>query len=457
VTRRERKPRAPRRKALPPAAMIALLREGNVSEFFARARMLEPADLADVLALADEDERVEIARLLPPDLTGEALIEMPQTEHAEDTLAALPAAQAAEIVGEMPDDDAADLLGELEPEQQQRILSAVDAAEREDVERLLEYDEESAGGLMTGAMVMVNRDETVREALESIRRQAEDVEDFSEIYVVDPDRRLAGILGFKRLVLGAPDRPVGEHMDEADVTVGPEMDQEEVARLMARYNVPSIPVVDADGRLLGRITFDDVSDVMEREATEDLLRFGGVSADEDLGARWFEAVKTRLPWLMVNLLTAFVAASVVGYFGNVVKALPALAAWMTMISGMGGNAGTQTLAVTVRRLALGLIPPNAFLSVVGKEVMVVLTCGLVNGIVIGLVAMAFRQPPMLALVIGLAMIGNLFVAGLVGASVPLVLERFKIDPAIASSVFVTAFTDTCGFALLLGIGGWILL
>jgi magnesium transporter len=445
------------RNPLPPKRMIELLRDGRVSEFLGRARMLDPADLADILALADEDERIEIAKLLPPDLTGEALIEMPEREHAEDTLAALSPEQAAGIVEEMPDDDAADILGELEPEQQRRILSAVDTEEREDVERLLRYDVETAGGLMTGAMVMVRDDQTVQEALESIREQAERVKDFTETYVVDQAGKLAGILGFKRLVLSPPERPVRELMDEPDVTVGPEMDQEEVARLMSRYNVPSIPVVDREGRLLGRITFDDVSDVVEEEATEDLLRFGGVSAEEDLGARWFEAVKTRLPWLFVNLLTAFVAASVVALFTNVVQALPALAAWMTIISGMGGNAGTQALAVTVRRLALGLIAPAAFLSVIGKEVMVGLACGIANGVVTALVAMAFHQPPMLGVVICLAMTGNLFVAGFAGAFIPLLLERFKVDPAIASSVFVTTFTDVCGFALLLGLGGWLLL
>ncbi len=441
----------------PPQALIALLREGKVSEFLARARLLEAADLADVLALADEDERVEIAKLLPPDLTGEALVEMPGEEHAEATLAALSPQQAADIVQEMPDDDAADILGELAPEQQQRILSQVDFEERTTVERLLEYQEDTAGGLMTGAMVTVRQDDTVRDAVESIRRQAEEIEDFSETYVVDDARRLTGVLGFKRLVLSAPERPVRDLMEEPGVTVGPEVDQEEVARLMARYNVPSIPVVDRNGRLLGRITFDDVSDVVEEEATEDLLRFGGVSAEEDLGARWFEAVKTRLPWLFVNLLTAFVAAAVVAVFTNVVRALPALAAWMTIISGMGGNAGTQTLAVTVRRLALGLIAPTAFVAVIGKEVMVGLACGVANGVVVALAALAFRQPPMLGVVVCLAMVGNLFVAGFAGAFIPLLLERFRIDPAIASSVFVTTFTDVCGFALLLGLGGWLLL
>ena len=437
--------------------LIALLREGRVGEFLGRARTLDATDLADVLALADDNERVEIATLLPPELTGEALIEMPDQEHAEDTLAALSPQQAADIVQEMPDDDAADILGELPKEQQQRILSQVDFEERITVERLLVYKEDTAGGLMTGAMVTVGQHETVREALESIRKQAEEVEDFTETYVVDEQRRLAGVLGFKQLVLSPPERLVRELMQEAEVTVGPEMDQEEVARLMARYNVPSIPVVDRERRLLGQITFDDVTDVVEEEATEDLLRFGGVSAGEDLGARWFEAVKTRLPWLFVNLLTAFVAAAVVAVFTNVVRALPALAAWMTIISGMGGNAGTQTLAVTVRRLALGLIAPSAFMRVIGKEVMVGLACGVANGIVVGLVAMAFHQPAMLGVVVCLAMVGNLFVAGFAGAFIPLLLERFRIDPAIASSVFVTTFTDVCGFALLLGLGGWLLL
>ncbi|HJR34123.1 MAG TPA: magnesium transporter [Gemmatimonadales bacterium] len=445
------------RKPPTPERLIALLRDGQVSEFLAHARMLEPADLADVLALADDDERVEIAKLLPPDLTGEALVSMPDLEHAEDTLAALTTEEAAEIVGELRDDDAADILGGLEPEQQQRILSAVEPEERRTVERLLGYDEESAGGLMTAEMVTVGENETVRDALESIRKQAEDVEDFAEIYVIDAARHLLGILGFKQLVLGAPDRHVRGLMQEPDVTVGPEMDQEEVARLMARYNVPSIPVVDRDGRLLGRITFDDVSDVVEMEATEDLLRFGGVSATEDLGARWFEAVKTRLPWLMVNLITASAAGAVVAYFQPNLTRVIALTIWMPVIAGMGGNTGTQALAVTVRRLALGLISEGDFRRVITKEALVGVTNGLALGVLATLVALLTGRTPMFGLLIFLAMTGNLLVAGFAGAAIPLLLKRFSIDPAIASSVFVTAFTDVCGFALLLGLGGMLLL
>lgn len=442
---------------LPPDAMIALLREGQVSEFLARARLLEPADLADVLAQADEHERIEIVKLLPPDLTGEALIEMPDEEHAEETLAALPAEHAAHIVTEMPDDDAADILGELPPEQQRRILSQVGVEDRRDVERLLGYHEESAGGLMTTQMVTVDQDLTVSEAIESIRRQAEEIEDFAETYAVDGNGRLVGVLGFKRLVLSPPGRKVRELMEEPDVTVGPEMDQEEVARLMARYNVPSIPVVDRDGRLLGRITFDDVSDVVEAEATEDILRFGGVSASEELGAGWREAVRSRLPWLGINLVTAFVAGAVVALFQSRIAQLVTLAIWMPIIAGMGGNTGTQALAVTVRRLALGHISTDQFARVIGKEALVGITNGAAIGAVASLVALLSHQTPMFGVLVFLAMTGNLFVAGFAGAFVPLVLKRFNIDPAIASSIFVTTFTDVCGFLLLLGLAGSLLL
>jgi magnesium transporter len=226
---------------------------------------------------------------------------------------------------------------------------------------------------------------------------------------------------------------------------------------MARYNVPSIPVVDRDGRLLGRITFDDVSDVVEMEATEDLLRFGGVSRSEDLGARWFEAVKTRLPWLCVNLVTASVAGGVVAYFQPNISRFIALTVWMPVIAGMGGNTGTQALAVTVRRLALGMISRDDFRRVIVKEALVGVTNGIALGLLATAVALLTGKSAMFGLLVFLAMAGNLLVAGFMGASIPLVLKRLNIDPAIASSIFVTAFTDVCGFALLLGLGGMLLL
>ena len=198
-------------------------------------------------------------------------------------------------------------------------------------------------------------------------------------------------------------------------------------------------------------------DVVEAETTEDMLRFGGVSADEDLAAPWNTAIQTRLPWLFVNLLTAFLAASVVVLFQDTLARTLALTAWMPIIAGMGGNAGTQALAVTVRRLALGQIQTSRFLSVIAKELLVGLINGLAVGVAVGVVALVTGQGARLGLVVFLAMAGNLIVAGFAGAFIPLLLQRLKIDPAIASSVFVTTFTDMCGFALLLGLAGSILL
>lgn len=435
--------------------MVELARTGRLDEFVRLAHDLEPVDLGDVLAALEDDERLVVVRRLPPSLSGEAMVEMPDEAHAEDVLAALDAETAADIVEEMEDDDAADLLGDMEPEDQLRILAAVE--DREDVEHLLRYDEESAGGLMTTQMVTVHDSASSADTLAAVRLQAEEVDDFHQVFVIDDHRRLVGILSFKALVLAAPDRLIREVMEEPEVTVLPTEDQEQVARLMARYNLPALGVVDTEGRLLGRITFDDVTDVAEEEATEDLLRFGGVSADEELAASWRGAVRSRLPWLFLNLVTAFLAASVVVYFEDTLTQLVSLAIFMPVIAGMGGNTGTQALAVTIRRLALGLIPPRQRFQVVTKELLVGLTNGMAVAAVAGVVAVVAGLSPGFGLVVFLAMSGNLCVAGFAGAFIPILLNRVGVDPAIASSVFVTTFTDMVGFALLLGLAGILLL
>ena len=437
--------------------LVALVRAGALSQFARQAIELEPADLADVLAALDDDERVSAVQALPADVSSQALIEMPLEEHPEDTLASLDSVQAAEILEELADDDAADLLGEMAPADQERILAEVEDAERADVEKLLVYDEETAGGLMTSHIVAVPDTATVSQALDEVRRQSEEVEDFFEVFVVDARRRLVGVLPFRALAVNPAWRPVSDVMEEPVARVGPEEDQEEVARLMARYNLPSVAVVDVDGRLLGCVTFDDVSDVVEAENTEDILRFGGVSATEELRGPWWMAVRSRLPWLLVNLVTAFVAGAVVLSRQEVVSRIVLLAAYMPVIAGMGGNAGTQALAVTVRGLGLGLIATSEATRVIAKEMVAGLVNGLATGMITGFVALVLGHGAKLGLVVFLAMSGNLLVAGFAGAFIPVLLERFKVDPAIASSIFVTTFTDVCGFSLLLGLASAILL
>ncbi len=437
-------------------ALIAIFRSGQTEAFQRMASALDSADLADVLAELQDDERLEAVRILPPEISANALAALPEDVHAEETLAALDPEQAADIVEELEDDDAADLIGELEPEEQERILGRVEEEDRAEVEHLLRYDEETAGGIMTTHLVTVRKSDTANQALAKIRQQADEVEDFYQVFVVDGMERLAGILPLKALVLSAPGRPVREIMESADNTVLPDLDQEEVARVMARYDLPAVPVVDADGKLLGRVTFDDVSDVMEEEHTEDLLRFSGVAADEGLAVALKSAVRTRLPWLYLNLFTAFLAAAVVLYFKDEIQRTVLLAALMPVIAGLGGNAGTQALAVTVRRLALGLISQRQGLEAVAKEALIGATNGLAVGVAIALVTLAMGEDPRLGLLVFLAMTFNVFVAGTAGAFIPIVLEKAGIDPAIASSVFVTTLTDIVGFAFLLGLAGFLL-
>lgn len=437
--------------------LTRLANAGALTAFLEYARDLHASDLSDVLAGLDEDVRLRIVQSLPADVVSEAIAEMEDDEHPEELLEQLDLETAADIVEELEDDDAADLISDLPAEKAAQILSAVEVEDRQDIERLMKYDEESAGGLMTGAIVSLPDTLTAAQAIDEIRRQAQDVEEFYHVHCVDGERKLTGILPLQRLVVARPDALVKDLMEPSVAVATPEMDQEEVARLMARYNVPSIPVVDATGRLLGRVTFDDVIDVVEAEQTEDLLKFGGSGGDEQLGGKWHEAVRSRLPWLYLNLFTAFFAGAVVVYFETTITQIVLLAAIMPIVAGLGGNAGTQALAVTVRRTALGLLPPGAGLAMVWKEMLVGIINGLAVGLVVGLLTMLLGEGWAFGAVVTVAMWGSLIVAATVGASVPLLLLRLGFDPAVGSSVFITAITDIVGFFILLWLASAVLL
>ena len=435
--------------------LIALAETADAGRFLSRARDLQPADLSDVLAALDEEVRLRLVQTLPPDVVSEALAEMEAEEHPEEVLAALQPDKAADIVEELEDDDAVDLIGDLPPETAARILAHV--ADRADIERLLVYDEETAGGRMTAQLVAVPKNATAAQAIEEVRRQAGEIGEFYQIHCVDDGDRLVGILPLQRMVVARPDTEVGAIMEVPPVVATPDMDQEDVARLMSRYNVPVVPVVNQDGKLLGRVTFDDVIDVVEMEQTEDLLKFAGAAADEQLAGTWYHAVRSRLPWLYLNLFTAFFAGAVVLAFQETIAQIVALAAIMPIVAGLGGSAGTQTLAVTVRRIALGMIPTRAGFALVGKEMLVGAINGLAIGAVVGLVTVATGRPWAMGAVVTAAMWGSLIVAATVGAAVPLLLQRIGVDPAVASSGFVTAVTDIAGFLLLLGLAAALLL
>jgi len=419
------------------------------------AESLHPSDVADLLEQLDEEARLRLLHRLPVEVASEALAEMEEVESPGELLALLDSDRIAEVVSELHDDDAADLIGELEPEEQARVLSSVEDAT--EIEELLHYPEESAGGIMTRELVAVSSRLTAGEALEEIRRQADELDDFFTVFVVDPDRRLRGVVTLQRLVVSPRDRPILEVTEDPPALVTVDMDQEQVGRILSRYNLVSIGVVDPLDRLEGRVTFDDVIDVIAAETTEDILRFASVSEEEEVRGGARDAIRSRLPWLVVNLGTAAMAAAVVFYFQGSIELLPMLAVVMPVVAGMGGNAGTQALAVTVRRIAIADESLNERWQVVGKELLV----GLINGLVVGgLVAGAgwlVEGRALFGVVVMLAMWGNLVVASSMGAFIPILLESVGVDPAVASSIFVTTLTDLCGFFLLLGLATAVLL
>ena len=423
---------------------------------------LHPRDVADVLTSLAEDERVALIRALPVELASEALAEMEEHADRGDILAALAPERGAELLQELEDDDAADLIAELEPADQRRILARLSEEEAGDIRELLLFGEETAGRLMTASLVSIRADITAEQAILEVRRQGQEVVDFYSVFVVDQEGRLQGTVSLDHLIVADPSSPVATLVVPPAATVTPEVDQEEVGRLMSRYNLVNIAVIEESGVLIGRVTFDDVIDVIEAEQTEDLMLMAGLSDEEELRSGWRHAVQTRLPWLAVNLVTAFMAASVVLVFGRIIESIWFIAAVMPIIAGMGGNSGTQSLAVTVRRIATSRGdlegPSDAF----RKETLV----GLVNGFAMGLLTFGVtwiavmivpNVSPRLPWVVLLALWGNIVVGASMGALIPTLLHRWGIDPAIASSVFLTTFTDMIGFVLLLGLASALLL
>ena len=413
---------------------------------------LHASDIADLIEHLEDDQRLLLMRRLPPDVAADALAEMEEVERPADLLLQLELRRIGEIVGEMADDDAADILGELEPEQQAEVLSAVAVPDAAHIEELLHHAEDTAGGIMTRDMLAIRSNLTAGEAIAEIRRQARGDMEFYTIFVIESDRRLIGVVSLHDLVLSEPGVALSAIIEQPRAVVPVDMDQEEVSHILSRYNLASIGVVDESGRLLGRVTFDDVIDVLEAEMTEDILRFAAVSDEEHVRGSTVDAIRSRLPWLLLNLGTASLGALVVWSFRDTIETLVVLAVVMPIVAGLGGNAGTQALAVTIRRIALADESLAERWHVLGKEALV----GLLNGLAVGALAFAFGsvllgQGPVFGLVVLLAMWGNLVVASFAGAFIPIVLESAGIDPAVASSVFVTALTDLTGFLLLLGL------
>ncbi|MFC0514962.1 magnesium transporter [Mucilaginibacter angelicae] len=405
------------------------------------------SEIAILFEKLQQEEKERIINILPADVASEVLSEMDEEHGPAELLVNLDPEKRTEIVEELDYDDATDIISQLDEEDQQEILEDLDHEDASSIRALMTYAEDTAGGLMNSEIIKVNINLDKKDALDEIIRQSEEMEEFYTICVVDDDDILKGILSIKTVIKARADARISDLVTTDFVYVKVDLDQEEVARLIKQYNLTSIPVVDDNMKLLGRVTVDDIIDVMEEENTEDILKISGVSEDEELSGNWVEAVKSRLPWLVINLGTAFLAASIIRTFDDTVAKLSIISAYMTIIAGMGGNAATQALAVTVRRISLSDLSDKQAYNTVLKEFLVGLINGAANGLIVFIVAFFYDANPMLGLVLFLAMTGNLIIAGLTGASIPLILKRVGIDPAVASSIIITTFTDCIGFLL----------
>ena len=429
-----------------------LLRIGATANLLNLLQKQHPADLAQIFTELQDKER-EAAFTVLADRNGRLAMEAVSElgpEAGAALLATRPAEEIAKLAQDIPSDDAAALIDYLPEELSAAVLHLMRPKESGVVENLLEYAERTAGRIMNPNVFALNEDITVGEAITEIQ-SARDVEMVFYLYVVDERRHLVGVVSLRRLLLVSPETPLKRIMTADITSARVDMDQEEVARQVAAYNLLAIPVVDAENKLVGIITVDDVIDVIKDEATEDIYRLAGVAGDERAFTPATESLRKRLPWLGINLLTAFFAAAVVGLFEGTIDLFPVLAVFMPIVAGMGGNAGTQTLTVIVRGIALGELAWANSRKALLKEVLVGLGNGVVLGATAALVVWIIRGNPTLGLVLGLAMVINMFVAAAAGTLVPLGLRAANVDPALASSVFITTMTDMFGFFSFLGL------
>jgi magnesium transporter len=433
------------------------LLEGSEQELQAFLEELHPSEIAKILELMKDSKRQRLVSLLPVDVASEAISEMDPESHPEKLLESLNKDFVTNIVEELSYDDATDIVSQLSEEKRDEILDRIDVEDAAEIRKLLSYSEDTAGGLMSTEFVKVHYSLTKKDALEEVAHQSEEIENFYAIYVVDNANRLVGTVSLKNLIKAKPQTLIDQLLDDDLIYVAVDTDQEEVAKLLSQYNLPGIPVIDDNKIMLGVVSFDDVIDVLQEETTEDILKIANVSDEEELSGNWKDAIKSRIPWLTVNMATAFMASSVVYFFQPTIQKFTLLATFMPIIAGMGGNAGTQALAVTIRRISLNTLPDSKVFQTISKEILVGIFNGLFFGAIVAIVAAFNNHSPMLGLVVFLAMLGNLIIAGIVGSSVPIILEKLGFDPAVASSIFLTAFTDTLGFLLVLGLGSYLLL
>ncbi len=430
-------------------AIEAALEAEDEGEVRALVKPLHPADIADLFEQLSPDSRATLATALGTDLNAEVLAELNDWVR-DEVVGELAPDRLAEAVAEMDTDDAVALIEELEPEDQEAVLDELPAADRVAIETALSYPEESAGRLMQRELIAVPEHWTLGQVIDFLRAEGNDIIDFWEIFVVSPDHKPVGTMRLSWVLTSPRWLAVSDVMQRQQTLIPVDMDQEEVALRFQKYALISAAVVDRDGRLAGMITADDIVHIISDEAGEDILKLSG-AGDGDIFEPVFDSYKARIRWLIANLLTAIVSASIIASFGATIEKMVVLAALSPIVASIGGNTGNQTMAVIVRALATGQMTNANTRRTITREAAIALLNGTTMAILLGTgVALIFADP-LLGGVIAAATLFNLVIAGFAGVLVPLGLKRLGVDPAVASSVFVTMITDSMGFLLFLGL------
>lgn len=416
---------------------------------------LRPPDQADVFEELPPDTQSQLLPRLNPEDSADILEEL-DDEDAIEVAERLETYDLSRIINEMEPDEAADLLGDMTPDKVAVALSNIDDVE--DILPLLEYHDDTAGGLMTSAEVVLHKDITAAEAISHLRAIVPKAGTVYYLFVVDDEVKLVGVVSLLNVVMADPDTRINEIMNPEIINVTSDTDQEDTARLMARYDLLALPVTDNENHLLGVITHDDMVAVLEEEETEDIYRLGGVPDERiSITVSPVSQLRSRLPWLVLNLGTAMISVVVLSFFEDTISQLAVLAIFFPIVAGVSGSAGTQTLTITVRGLALGEVSPRNGIAALTREVLIGLANGLVLGVLVGLIALVWKGTPILGLVVGVATLLNMITAGFAGVLVPIGMYLVRIDPALASPVLVTTITDTLGYLIYLTIASVVLI
>lgn len=427
-----------------------LLKKNDIKKVIALLDKLHPADAAEIVSSLSEEDQKRIFESWDVPHAADTLQEMDESEQV-DIVELLSTPLVADIVEDMAADDVADLLSGLSKRDQERILTAMERKDAVEAMKLMAHKADTAGGLMTPDFIALTKGMAAQDSIELLRKKAPTAETIYYVFVVNKDNQLIGVMSLRDLIIAKPTERIENIMNPNVIFVDVNTDQEEVASVMSRYDLLALPVVDQEHHLLGIITIDDVVDVIEEEASEDIYRLGGVPREERLDTPISLSIRYRLPWMVFNLATAFLAAGVVSLFEKSIAKVVILAVFMPIVAGMGGNMGTQALTVVTRGIALGQLEFRKGLRVIAREIGIGSAIGFVTGVITAIIAYFIGANPYLGLVLFLAMIINLGIAGFSGAGIPIILRLLNQDPALGSGVIVTTFTDVFGFLSFLGL------